>query len=65
MTIEHYRDDTPDLEPRRMRPSRILQALSPELASGDWPDAKAGDLMFSSRIAARSTSPVFLARRRR
>jgi hypothetical protein len=47
MTIEHYRDDTPDLEPRRMRPSRILQALSPELASGDWPDAKAGDLMFS------------------
>jgi hypothetical protein len=48
MTIEGYRDDTPDLEARRMRPSRILQALSPEVAPGsDWPAAKAGDLMFS------------------
>ena len=48
MTTERYRDDSPDLEARRMRPSRILQALSPEVAPGsDWPDAKAGDLMFS------------------
>jgi hypothetical protein len=46
--IPHYDDSTPDIEARAMRPSRILQALSPELAPGsDWPEAKQGDLMFS------------------
>jgi hypothetical protein len=48
MTIERYRDDKSDLDPRRMRPSRILQAPSPELAQeSDWPDAKAGDFALS------------------
>jgi hypothetical protein len=48
MTLERYRDDKSDLEARAMRPSRVLQALSPELApDSNWPDAKAGDLMFS------------------
>jgi hypothetical protein len=48
MTPERFRDDRSDIEARAMRPSRVLQALSPELAPGsNWPDAKAGDLMFS------------------
>jgi hypothetical protein len=47
MTTEGYVDDRSDLEARTMRPSRVLQALSPELASGDWPAARAGDLMCS------------------
>jgi hypothetical protein len=48
MTSQRFVDDRSDLEARTMRPSRVLQALSPEVAQGsDWPDAKAGDLMFS------------------
>jgi hypothetical protein len=36
-----YVDDKSDLDQRMMRPSRILQALSPELASeSDWPAAR-------------------------
>jgi hypothetical protein len=46
--VPHYSDDMADIEARAMRPSRILQALSPELEPGsDWPEAKQGDLMFS------------------
>jgi hypothetical protein len=48
MTIERYIDDKPDLDPRMMRPSTILQALSPAVAPGsDWPDARPGDIMLS------------------
>lgn len=47
MTTERYIDDKPDLEARR-RPSKLLQALSPELASGsDWPEARAGDFIIT------------------
>jgi hypothetical protein len=42
MPTERYVDNQSDLEARR-RPSKLLQSLSPELASGDWPDARAGD----------------------
>jgi hypothetical protein len=48
MTFERYVDDRSDLEARAMRPSRVLQALSPELAPGsDWSEARPGDLMIS------------------
>jgi len=41
-------DDKSDLDARMMRPSTILQALSPALApDSDWPDAKVGDFLLS------------------
>jgi hypothetical protein len=43
-----YVDEKSDLDARVMRPSTILQALSPALApDSDWPDAKAGDFLLS------------------
>lgn len=43
-----YVDDASDLDARMMRPSTILQALSPALAPDfDWPDARAGDFLLS------------------
>jgi hypothetical protein len=58
MTTErHYREDTPDLDPRMMRPSTVLQALSPALASGEWLDAKAGDFLLSFEDGSEELRP--------
>jgi hypothetical protein len=43
---EKFTDDRPDLDPRAMRPAKILQNTSPELAPGsDRLDAQAGDFL--------------------
>jgi hypothetical protein len=46
-TAPIYNDDRSDIEAQNMRISAVLQQLSGALApDSDWPDAKAGDLLF-------------------
>ena len=64
MTTERYVDRS-DLDPRHLRPSRILQALSPEVAQGSsYSEARPGDFLISyedsEQLVARAVGVTLL-----